>query len=36
MVEKFDEFDERMLNRQNFTYQNFALRKFPYCIFLQL
>ena len=21
-------FDERMLNRQNFTYQNFALRKF--------
>ena len=33
MVEKSDEFDECMLNRQNFSYQNFALRKFLYCIF---
>ena len=28
MVEKSDKFDERMLNRQNFPYQNFAHRKF--------
>ena len=33
MVEKSDEFDEWMLNRQNFSYQNFALRNFRYCIF---
>ena len=33
MVEKSDEFNERMLNRQNFSYQKFALRKFRYCIF---
>ena len=33
MVEKSDEFDECMLNRQNFSYQNFALRKFRYYIF---
>ena len=33
MVEKSDEFDECMLNCQNFSYQNFALRKFWYCIF---
>ena len=33
MVEKSDEFNECMLNRQNFPYQNFALRKFWYCIF---
>ena len=32
-VETSDEFDECMLNRQNFSYQNFALRKFWYCIF---
>ena len=33
MVEKSDEFDECMLNHQFFSYQNFALRKFWYCIF---
>ena len=33
MVEKSDEFDERMLNRQKFSYQNIALRKFRYYIF---
>ena len=33
MVEKSDEFDECLLYRQNFSYQNFALRKFWYCIF---
>ena len=33
MVEKSDEFDECMLNRQNFSHQNFALTKFRYCIF---
>ena len=33
MVEKSDKFDECMLNRQNFSYQNFAFRKFRYCIF---
>ena len=33
MVEKSDEFDECVLNHQNFPYQNFALRKFRYCIF---
>ena len=32
-MEKSDKFDECMLNRQNFSYQNFALRKFWYCIF---
>ena len=32
-VEKSDKFDECMLNCQNFSYQNFALRKFWYCIF---
>ena len=32
-VEKSDEFDECMLNRQKFSYQNFALRKFQYCLF---
>ena len=36
MVEKSDEFDECMLNRQNFSHQNFALGKFRdrYCIFV--
>ena len=33
MAEKSDEFDKCMLNRQNLSYQNFALRKFRYCIF---
>ena len=33
MVEKSDEFDEHMLNSQNFSYQNFAFRKFWYYIF---
>ena len=33
MVEKSDEFDECMLNRQSFPYQNIALRKSQYCIF---
>ena len=33
MVEKSDEFEECVLNRQNFLYQKFALRKFQYCIF---
>ena len=33
MVEKSDEFDECMLNCQNFSYQNFAFKKFWYCIF---
>ena len=33
MMEKSDKFDKCMLNRQNFSYQNFALRKFRYCIF---
>ena len=28
MVEKSDEFDKWMLNRQNIPYQNFALKKF--------
>ena len=32
-VEKSDEFDEHMLNRQNFSYQNIAFRKFRYYIF---
>ena len=32
-VEKSDEFDECMLNRQSFPYQNFTLRKSQYCIF---
>ena len=32
-VEKSDEFDKCMLNRQNFSYQNFTLRKFRYYIF---
>ena len=32
-MEKSDKFDEYMLNRQNFPYQNFALRKSQYCIF---
>ena len=36
MVEKSDKFDECMLNRQNFSYQNFSLRKFRYCIFTNL
>ena len=34
MAEKSDEFDECMLNHQNFSYHNFALRKFQYCIIL--
>ena len=29
---KSDEFDERMLNSQNFSYQKFALRKFSVLI----
>ena len=33
MVEKSDEFDGRVLNRQNFPYQNFTIRKFRHCIF---
>ena len=33
MVEKSDKFDEYMLNHQNSSYQNFALRKFWHCIF---
>ena len=33
MVEKSDEFDECMLNRQNFSYQNFAVRKFGIAYF---
>ena len=33
MVENSDEFDECMLNRQSFPYQNFALRKSRYGIF---
>ena len=33
MVEKSDEFDEYMLNRQSFPYQNFAFRKSQYSIF---
>ena len=32
-MEKSDEFDECMLNRKSFPYQNFALRKSQYCIF---
>ena len=32
-VEKSDEFDECMLNRQSFPYQNFALRNSRYGIF---
>ena len=32
-MEKSDKFDECMLNCQNFSYQNFALRKFQYSIF---
>ena len=32
MVEKSDEFDEWILNRQSFPHQNFALGKFQYCI----
>ena len=32
-MEKSDEFDKCMLNRQNFSYQNFARRKFWYYIF---
>ena len=35
MVEKSDEFDERMLNSQNFPYQNFALKNFTVIIFCQ-
>ena len=31
-VEKSDEFNDWMLNRQNFPYQNFALKNFRYCI----
>ena len=33
-MEKSDEFDECMFNRQNFSHQNFALTKFWYCILL--
>ena len=33
VVEKSDKFDECMLHRQTFFYQNFALRKFRYRIF---
>ena len=33
MVERSDEFDEWMLNRQNFPYQNFVLKNICYCIF---
>ena len=33
MVEKSDEFDEWILNRQNFPYQNFALKIFVYTIY---
>ena len=32
-AEKSDEFYECMLNRQNFSYQIFALKKFRYCLF---
>ena len=32
-VEKSDEFDESMLNHQNFPYQNFVLENFWYCTF---
>ena len=30
---KVTKFDECMLNRQSFPYENFALRKSQYCIF---
>ena len=32
-MEKSDEFDEWMLNHQNFPYQDFALKNFRHCIF---
>ena len=32
-MEKFDEFDDSMLNRQGFPYQNFALRNSRYGMF---
>ena len=32
-VEKSDEFDEWILNRQTFPYQNFALKNFRYTIY---
>ena len=33
MVEKSDKFNEWMLNRQNFPYQNFALKIFSIAYF---
>ena len=32
-VEKSDKYDELILNHQNFSHQNFTLRKLQYCIF---
>ena len=33
IMEKSDKFDEWMLNRQNFPYQNFALKNFGIAYF---